>query len=110
MICHAPTDSEEERSALRTFIEEVALARTGSPVKVLPDEARVSADPPAHLPQLLAQHARAFDVELDDTAWAALDDDQRYALMKLGDAERPSHNLAPALVEFFGIGTEQTSS
>jgi len=41
MICHAPTDSDEERSALRTFIEEVALARTGSPAKALPDEARV---------------------------------------------------------------------
>ena len=104
MICHAPTDSEEERSALRTFIEEVALARTGSPAKALPDEARVSAYPPAHPPQLLARQARAFGVELDDTAWAALDDDQRYALMKLGDAERPSHNLVPALQEFFGIG------
>ena len=35
MICHAPTDSDDERSALRIFIEEVALARTGSPAKAL---------------------------------------------------------------------------
>ena len=99
MICHAPTDSDDERSALRTFIEEVALARTGSPTKALLDEARMSAHPPL----LLVRHARAFGVELDDKAWAALDDDQRYALIKLGDAERPSHNLAPALQKFFGI-------
>src|SRR5258708_38141998 len=39
MICHAPADSEEEQRALRTFIEEVALARTGSPAKILPDDA-----------------------------------------------------------------------
>jgi hypothetical protein len=40
MICHAPTDSEEEQSAPRTFIEEVAPARTGSPAKTLSDDTR----------------------------------------------------------------------
>jgi len=54
MICHAPNASEEERHALRTFIEEAAIARTGLAPKTLPDEARRSADPPAHLPELLA--------------------------------------------------------
>jgi hypothetical protein len=105
MICHAPADSDEERSALRTFIEEVALVRTGSPAKILPDDARRSANPPDHPPQVLAQHARGFGFDLDDTAWAALDDDQRYALIKLGDSERPSHNLELALQEFFENGS-----
>jgi len=44
MICHAPADSEEEQSALRTFIEEVAMARMGSPAKILPAEAPRSAN------------------------------------------------------------------
>lgn len=101
MICHAPTDSDDERSALKTFIEGVTLARTSSPAKALPDEARVSAYPSTHPPHVLARHARALGLELDDKAWAALDDDQRYALIKLGAVERPSHNLAPALQEFF---------
>jgi hypothetical protein len=106
MICHAPAEADEERSALRTFIEEVTIARTGSPAQVLPHDARQSAYPPAHPPLALVQHARAFGVELDDDAWAALDDDQRYALIKLGDAERPSHNLELALREFFGSGAQ----
>lgn len=110
MICHAPADSEEERSALRIFIQEVALARTGFPAKILRDEARRSASPPKHPPQVLAQHARAFDVELDDNAWAALDDDQRYALIKLGDSERPSHSLALALQEFFETAARAEAS
>jgi hypothetical protein len=93
MICHAPAASEEERSALRTFIEEIALVRTGSPAKILSDDARRSANPPDHPPQGLAQHARVSGVDLDDKAWAALDDDQRYTLIKLGDSEKPSHNL-----------------
>jgi len=102
MICHAPADSDEERSALKTFVQEVALARTGSPAKALPDDARRSAYPPPHPPHVLARHARALGWELDEHEWAALDDDQRYALIKLGDAEKPSHNLGPALREFFG--------
>jgi hypothetical protein len=110
MICHAPADSEEERSALRTFIEEVALARTGSPAKILPDDTRRSANPPAHPPQVLAQHARVSGVELDEKAWAALDDDQRYALIKLGDSEKPSHNLELALQEFFESGAQTEAS
>ena len=103
MICHAPADSEEEQSALRTFIEAAALARTGSPAKILPDITRRSANPPDHPPQVLAQHARASGVELDDKAWATLDD-QRYALIKLGDSENPSHNLELVLQEFFESG------
>jgi hypothetical protein len=110
MICHAPADSEEERSALRTFIEEVALARTGSPAKILPDDARRSANPPDQPPQVLAQHARASGIELDDKAWATLDDDQRYVLIKLGDSERPSHNLELALQEFFESGSRAAAS
>ena len=101
MICHAPADSEDERNALRTFIEEVALARTGSPAKILPNDARRSANPPNHPSQALVQHAQAFGFELNDKAWAILDDDQRYALIKLGDSETPSHNLELALQEFF---------
>jgi len=110
MICHAPADSEEEQSALRTFIEEVALARTNSPAKILSDDARRSANPPDHPPQVLVQHVRAFGIELNDTAWAALNDDQRYALIKLGDSERPSHNLELALQEFFESGTQTEAS
>jgi len=91
MICHAPVDSNDEQSALRTLIEEVALARTSSPAKILSDDARRSADPPCRPPRVLTQHARVFGAELGDKPWATLDEDQRYALTKLGDSEKPSH-------------------
>jgi hypothetical protein len=110
MIYHAPAASEEERSALRTVIEEIALVRNGSPAKILSDDARRSANPPDHPPQVLAQHARVSRVELDEKAWAALDDDQRYALIKLGDSEKPSSNLEVALQKFFESGSETKAS
>jgi hypothetical protein len=110
MICHAPADTEEERSALRTFIDEVVISRTGSPAQILPEEARQCAYPPAHPPLMLVHNARASGVELNAEAWAELDDDQRYALIKLGDAKKPSHNLKPALQEFFSKDSQQQPS
>jgi hypothetical protein len=103
MICHAPIASDDEREALRMFIAE-ATARNGSAPKPLPDEARQSASPPAQPPALLIRNARAAGVALGDTAWAAMDDDQRYVLMKLGNAEKPSHKFAAALSEFIAPG------
>jgi hypothetical protein len=100
MICHAPSASEEERAALKMFIEEVTVARTGSAPKTLPDDVRASAYPPANPPDLLARNSRAAGIKLDDTAWASMDDDERYALMKLGNTEKVSHNFAAALSEF----------
>jgi len=102
MICHAPSGSDEERDALRTFIEEATIARAGSAPKTLAEDVRRSADPPKRPPGLLAGNARATGVELDDAAWARLDDDQRYALIKLGDGAKPSHNFKAALEEFLG--------
>src|SRR5690242_1641587 len=66
MICHVPADTEEERSALCIFIEEVAISRTGSPAQVLSEEVRQSAWPPSQPPLSLVKNARAFGVELDD--------------------------------------------
>jgi hypothetical protein len=69
MICHAPSGSDEERAALRTFIEEATIARAGSAPKTLPEDVRRSADPPERPPGLLVGNARARGVELDDAAW-----------------------------------------
>ena len=99
MICHAPTASEEEADALRLFINEVTLAKCGSKPKDLPEEKRQGVKPPASVPAQLVESAQASGVALTQAAWAALDDDQRYVLIKLG-VEKQSHKLKAALNEF----------
>ena len=99
MICHAPYTSDEEAEALRIFINEVTLAKCGTTPKDLPEEKRKSAQPPASAPALLVESAQKSGVALTQAAWQALDDDQRYALIKLG-VEKQSHNLKAALDEF----------
>ena|SRR5215469_14958851 len=103
MICHAPATLDEERDALRLFIEEVTLARTGSKPKDLPEEPRRGARPPASPPQALIANARERGVELTQAAWNSLDDDERYALVKLGADGKVSHNLKAALNEFLAL-------
>ena len=101
MICHAPANSPEECAALKTFVEEATMSRAGSPPKQLSEEVRRGATPPTTPPQRLIAHARDLGTDLTQEKWNKLDEDERYALVKLGDVERPSHNLKSALAEFF---------
>jgi hypothetical protein len=99
-ICHIPTDSGEECDALALFIRETMMRRFGVEPKQLSNAARASAEPPATPPNQLVAHAREAGFNLSGPIWAHLDADERFALMKMGDLAKPSHNLAAALKEF----------
>ena len=98
MICHAPIASEDERGALRYFIDEV-MTRYGCQAKELPESKRQGLKPPIAVPQQLVESAQSSGIPLTQSAWAGLDDDQRYVLIKLG-VEKQSHKLKAALAEF----------
>jgi hypothetical protein len=99
-LCHLPVASGEECEALRIFTDEAVTAQCGSGAKPLPEASRASAEPPDHPPARLVEHARAEGFTLNQPAWDRMDGDERYALIKLGDIEKPSHNLPAALAEF----------
>lgn len=99
-VCHLPVDSAEEQEVVRVFMREAVHTRSGGAVKELPEEVRRSATPPGSPPATLSAHARAAGITLGQAEWERLDDDERYALIKLGGAAEPSHNLTAALREF----------
>jgi hypothetical protein len=99
-ICHFPVDSTEESDALSVFIREAMKRRFGVEPKTLTEAQRASAEPPASPPARVVSHARSQGFDLNSAMWSRLDSDERFALMKMGDAETPSHNLAAALKEF----------
>jgi hypothetical protein len=99
-ICHLPVASGEECDALGVFIRESMKRRFGVEPKSLTEAQRASAEPPASPPARVISHARAAGFDLSTATWSRLDGDERFALMKMGDAETPSHNLAAALKEF----------
>jgi hypothetical protein len=104
MICHAPATTADECEALKLFIDEAALARSGSPPQSLSEEVRQGADPPDEPPARLIANAKLLGSGLTAHDWQRLDDDERYALIKLGSTEKPSHNFKAALLEFVGKG------
>jgi hypothetical protein len=97
-ICHMPAERADEIAALNLFIRE-ALARHAAEPATLPESDRISAVPPADPPDTLAENARRMGFNLDRAAWSQLDDDERYALIKLGAGPKLSHNLRAALGE-----------
>jgi hypothetical protein len=101
-ICHLPTDSEEERIAVQTFLEEAVRARAGTPTKALSEAVKLSAEPPATPPERLVENAKAAGVTLNQPVWNRLDGDERYALIKLGGGIEQSHNFVTALHELIG--------
>jgi hypothetical protein len=101
-ICHLPTDSDEERETVRTFLDETVKARSGTLTKALSDEVKRSAEPPNAPPAQLIENARAARVTLNQQVWDRLDADARYALIKLGGGAEQSHNFVAALRELIG--------
>ncbi len=101
-ICHLPTASDEERDALRTFLEETVRARSGGAAKPLSPEVQRAAEPPAAPPERLVENARTAGITVNQVVWARLDADERYALIKLGGGAEQSHNFVTALRELIG--------
>lgn len=101
-ICHLPAESTEERDVMKVFIEEAVRNRCGSAAKLLAEDIRRAAEPPAFPPPALVASARAEGVELSQSAWERLDADEQYALIKLGGGDKHSHNFGAALRELVG--------
>lgn len=98
-ICHLPAESAEERETLRVFMSEAVRRTSGAEPRNLSEEHRRIANPPAQLPPEVAESARLEGFALTQSLWERLDQDERYALVKLGTG-KVSHNLGAALSEF----------
>jgi hypothetical protein len=99
-LCHLPAESAEEQEAFDIFTREAVRCHCGAEPARLAEEKRALAEPPSEPPAQLIAHARAEGFSLGRAQWERLDDDQRYALVKLGAGAKPSHDLRAALEEF----------
>jgi hypothetical protein len=95
-LCHLPTESDADLVVYREVMQAFCAAR-GVALKPLADSPRTwnAPEPPAELRARLEQ----LGVPLSADAWRALDEEGRYALVKLADPQREPAKLHAALVE-----------
>ncbi len=98
-LCHLPVDGAEDRAVyieiMRGFCE-----RAGVPLKPLndPDALGLVWNVPS-VPPRVRERSEALHARLDDRAWSTLDEESRYALVKLSDPKRNPLKIHAALVE-----------
>jgi hypothetical protein len=100
-LCHLPVDSALE---LGVYIDvmKAFCARANVPLKPLADPAAAArAWNAPELPELLVERLRALGATsvLPAERWRALDEESRYALLKLSDPKRNPLKLPSLLVE-----------
>jgi hypothetical protein len=98
-LCHLPVETAEEISVYREVLEGFC-AKAKVPLKPLVDpdaEARAWNIP--SVPERVKGRAQALQARLDDRVWASLDEESRYALLKLSDPKRNPEKLKAALIE-----------
>ncbi len=101
-ICHLPSGSREECDVLEAFVCEAVERHSGSKPAALNPEQRAAADPPDQPPAQVVEHARSNGVALGPYEWSRLDEDERYALVKLGGNSNAKKFFPAALKEILG--------
>jgi len=98
-LCHLPVDSDGDLAVYREVMAGFC-ERNGVATKPLHDpmvDGRQWNEPA--VPSPLRERARTLGAALDDARWSALDEESRYALLKLADPKRTPEKLQAALIE-----------
>ncbi len=106
-LCEHPTATAQEVESFAESVCRLVAQHSGAAPPRLSSEQQQSAFANAQLQERVAANARLCGFELDAAAWARLDDDERYALAKLGGGQRVRRNFAAALKEFLGADAER---
>jgi hypothetical protein len=98
-LCHLPVDSPDEVAVYREVLLAFCQRRevTAKPLQDPVAEGRLWNA--ATVPPAVRERAEALRSSLDDEKWRALDEECRYALLKLADPKRQPEKLEAALVE-----------
>jgi Conserved nitrate reductase-associated protein (Nitr_red_assoc) len=88
VTCH-----QSQLNHLSQLICQRIRENSGEEPSVLSSEQRHAAIQPSELPSRLTDNARALGIAFSPEKWISLDDDERYALMKLGGGPHTKRNF-----------------
>ncbi|MBS2031417.1 MAG: hypothetical protein JST54_26185 [Deltaproteobacteria bacterium] len=98
-LCHLSVDTDAELSIYREVLQGFC-ARAGVHLKPLQDaDAEQRSWNAPEIPALVTSRLAELGVRLDASGWRALDEETRYALLKLAHPKRTSEKLHALCVE-----------
>ena len=98
-LCHLPVDSVEDLATYREVLQGFC-ARSNVTLKPLADEdAEKRTWNSLEVPALVTSRLQELGARLESAAWRALDEEARYALLKLSHPKRGPEKLHAAYVE-----------
>lgn len=105
-LCGYPLDSEQLIREFTETIRSLVMQQGGGEPPRLSREQQAAAFPTDRLPERVAANACALGFDLSPEVWTRLDDQERYALLKLGGGQRVKRNFEPALREFLEVSEQ----
>jgi hypothetical protein len=100
-LLHLACDAPSEIAAFREALVDLIAERSGDAPRPLPEPPSALYASPARTPEPVAAYARAQGVTPPaDSAWKALSELQRFALLKLCRDNHDNVNFLPAMREF----------
>jgi hypothetical protein len=95
-LCHLPVDGPGDLEVYAEVLQHYAQ-RAGTELKLLPppEELWKAEDVPADV----ATRCREASIPIDTARWTRLDEDSRYALVKLADPKREATKFIAAAIE-----------
>lgn len=98
VLCHLPVETDEEIVVYRAFLEEVAARAQTVLTELLPFEGErwhwCTTEPPTAVSERLTAEHLSLRHE-----WQALNEEERYCLLKYCDRKKPSDNLRALVAE-----------
>ena len=92
--------TESEIQSYKSYVQQVVIKYTGTPASVL----SIDAHPPwmnaTTIPDSIQEKVLELGASITSEQWAALNPEQRFALIKLSRPSHENQNFLPALQEF----------
>ncbi len=102
VLCHLPSDHEEEKNAFTAYVDFLCRKYRGAPAERTPPADRTTWDNPHQIPPAVMERSLGAGAGVTPQQWQQWNSHQRYALYKTAISKNEPENFAAVLEEVNG--------
>lgn len=100
VLVEMPCVTESEIQSYKSYVQQVVIKYTGTPASALSIDAHPAWMNATTIPDSIQEKVLELGASITSEQWAALNPEQRFALIKLSRPSHENQNFFPALQEF----------